>query len=185
MALTVLGIGMLGIVGLQKTTVVSNQEAQQLTVANVIARTWVERLQRDAGRWTAPNATTPTSNITNTAWLGSVGGTTSSWMRPASSALERTAMPAFDLNGIDVDPASPNVMYCTNLRLRYIYPDKLIRAEVRVFWVKRSLANPSAVPWLLTSGVCSQTSGLDAIGSDDKNFHWVYAVAAIPKAVSR
>jgi prepilin-type N-terminal cleavage/methylation domain-containing protein len=181
MALTVLAIGMLGIIALQKTTVVSNQEAQQITVANAIARTWIERLQRDAARWTRPSPTWPTSDISSTAWLGGAGGATSPWFRPTVSSLEPTASPAFDLNGSDVAVTDPNGVYCTHLRLRWIYTNQMIRAEVRVFWAKRSLANPSAVPWL-TAGICSAASSLDTIGSDDQNFHWVYAVAAIPKA---
>ena len=191
MALTVLAIGMLGIIALQKTTVVSNQEAQQITVGNAIARTWIERLQRDAARWTSPSPLRPTSDIANTAWLNAVGGFTStgSWFRPPASTLEPLVSPAFDRNGDDVlltDTVGmvDKAIYCTHVRLRWVYPNEMIRAEVRVFWARRTLQNPTAVPWLST-GICSATTSLDAIGSDDQNFHWVYAVAAIPKATAR
>jgi len=191
MALTVLAIGMLGIIALQKTTVVSNQEAQQMTVANAIARTWIERLQRDAARWNHPSPKSPTSDISDTAWLNAVGafGSPGSWFRPSASSLEPTASPAFDRNGDDVlltDTVAMvnNAIYCTHVRLRWVYPNQTIRAEVRVFWARRSLGNPTAVPWL-SSGICSATSSLDTIGADDQNFHWVYAVAAIPKATAR
>lgn len=190
MALTVLAIGMLGIVALQKASVVGNQEAQQITVANNIARTWIERLQRDGARWTAPSPINPSTNIGNTAWLlNTTPGSAPTWFRPNMvTTLEPTASAAFDRNGDDISLSNATAMrdatYCVHLRLRDIYPNALVRAEVRVFWAKRSLVDTTASTWLV-NGICSLTSGLDALGSDDQNFHWVYAVAAIPKATAR
>ncbi len=189
MALTVLAIGMLGIIALQKATVVGNQEAQQITVANAIARSWIERLQRDAGRWNHPSTLKAKSDIDETVWLNNVGGPSSLWFRPVMSGLEPGASPAFDRNGVDIDLTDSakmlsDAVYCTHLRLRWIYPDQLIRAEVRVFWAKRQLGNPGTAPWI-TAGICSATTSLESIGGDDENLHWVYAVAAIPKATAR
>lgn len=195
MALTVLAIGMLGIVALQTATVASTQDAQQLTVANQVLNTWIQRLQRDGMRWNHPsNAKPSTSDLgSDTAWLNLATGSSNLWLRPNTSALEPNASPAFDRNGLDVpltDAARQldDVVYCTHIKLRLIYPDTvtsggLIRAEVRVFWPKRRIADPAAYALLgLQKGLCTTTGNEPAIGADQVNFHWAYAIAQVQKA---
>lgn len=186
MALTILAIGMLGIVALQAATVGSTQDASQFSVANAVARTWVQRLQRDAQRWNHPSAFKASDDIADTAWLQLVTTSANRWVRPNASALEPNASPAFDKNGDDI-PLSDTVrsvdaVYCTHVRLRQMYPD-LIKAEVRVFWKKRRLANgPLYASHGLTGGICSTVGREDIIGSDTDNFHWAYTVAGVTKA---
>jgi len=188
MALTVLAIGMLGVVALQASTIGSTQDAQMFTVANSVARTWVQRLQRDAARWNHPSTYSATDDIGDTVWLKKVGATpTPQWFRPGkpgvTDPIEPGASAAFDLYGRDVKMDDPdNSIYCTHLRLRRLYPD-LIRAEVRVFWKKRRMANYARYDGhKMTSGLCSSDGNEETIGQDTDNFHWTYMVTAIGMA---
>ena len=191
MALTVLAIGMLGIVALQAATVGSTQDANQFQTANAVARTWIQRLQRDALRWNHPSQYNTADDIGDTAWVQLADSSANKWVRPnAVDALELGASPAFDRNGNDVRlddkvGMADNAVYCTHIRLRRLYPD-LVRAEVRVFWVKRRLGDgPTYIKHGLSAGICSTVGNEDEIGADTANFHWVYAVAAIPKATAQ
>lgn len=190
MALTVLGIGMLGIVALQAATIGSTQDASQFSTANAVARTWVQRLQRDAQRWNHPSPHVSTDDIGDTAWLQGADTAANKWFRPNASGLEVGASPAFDRNGDDIlitDAARmrDDAVYCTHLRLRRLYPD-LIRAEVRVFWKKRRLANgPLFIAHGLAAGICSTAGSEDVLGADTENFHWTYAVAGIARVTAR
>lgn len=186
MALTILAIGMLGIVALQAATVGSTQDASQFSVANAVARTWVQRLQRDAQRWNHPSAFKSSDDIADTAWLQLVDTSSNMWVRPNASSLEPNASPAFDKNGDDI-PLSDSVrlvdaVYCAHVRLRRMYPD-LIKAEVRVFWKKRRLGDgPLYTTHGLTGGICSTVGREAVLGADVSNFHWAYTVAGITKA---
>jgi prepilin-type N-terminal cleavage/methylation domain-containing protein len=187
MALTILAIGMLGIVALQAATVGSTQDASQFSVANSVARTWVHRLQRDAQRWNHPSAFNASDDIGDTAWLQGVVGSANKWIRPGLSGLEPNASPAFDMNGDDVPLGDAprmrdSAVYCTHIRLRRLYPD-MIRAEVRVFWKKRRLGDgPLFVTHGLSLGLCSTSGTEEVLGADTSNFHWAYTVAGITKA---
>ena len=51
MAITVLAIGVSGIIAMQKITVASNLHAKKLAIATQIARAWQDRLAVDASLW--------------------------------------------------------------------------------------------------------------------------------------
>lgn len=192
MALTVLAIGLLGVVALQAATVGSTQDAAQFQTANAIARTWVQRLQRDAQRWNHPSVIFPTKDdIGETAWLQNADTLSNKWFKPKmSDLLEPGASAAFDRNGNDIRlddkvGLADRTVFCTNLRLRRLYPD-LVQAEVRVYWLKRRLGNGATfIGYGFKDGICSVDGIEDALGKDTENFHWAYAVAGIPKATSQ
>lgn len=192
MALTVLTIGILGIISMQKSSIVANREAQQYTVATQIARTWVDRLHRDAVMWTAPNAFVSTADIGNTMWLNTVNTRSyPNWFLPIqSTATGPVESPAFDRFGRDVSMVNAatlatDTVYCTHIRLRWVYTNDLVRAEVRVFWRKPGLADPTKYAgYNLSNGICTATqrNALEnTIGQDADNFHWVYVTTAIPR----
>jgi type IV pilus modification protein PilV len=178
MSLTVLVIGVLGVMVLQTATIAGNQDAVQITTANAIARLWLDRLQRDATQWNHPSSVQPTSNISSTQWLNNVG---SGWFVPAATATES---PAFDVTGQDMllTPFEDKADYCTHVRLTYLdASSSLIRAEIRVVWPKRvkgDLAN-----WAKVSTTWCQTATATTLGPDDLNFHWIYAAGAIRKVL--
>jgi Tfp pilus assembly protein PilV len=174
MALTVLVIGVLGVMVLQTATLASNQDAAQVTVASNIARLWLGRLQRDGTQWNHPSTVNPVSNLSSTIWLNNVG---SGWFVPATNNFESAG---FNVAGLDVTatPLETNADYCTQVRLSWLQQDALIRAEVRVIWPKRT-KNPST--WAMYSGNWCQTVNADSVGKDELDFHALYATAAIRK----
>lgn len=184
MALTVLAIGMLGMVALQTSTISATQDANMFAVANSITRTWVQRLQRDAQRWNHPSKFRTDYDWSETAWLNAVTTTGPTvWFRPAASSIEPNASAAFDMYGRDVTGAAlPNAVYCTHLRLRQLYPD-MLQAEVRVFWQKRKIGNPAKfASYGFTAGICDPAAAPAALGLDDVNFHWSYAVTGLTES---
>ncbi len=190
MALTVLAIGMLGVMALQTSTIGANSDANQLAVAQQVARTWIQRLQRDAQRWNHPSRYNASSDLaTDTVWLARVRNATApnAWAMPMPAAgIEPNVSPAFDPMGQDIAVGSANyinAVYCTHYRLRELYLNELIQAEVRVFWKKRRVADYGTYStYGLTNGLCTTTADPAVLGKDDKNFRWTYAVSGIAKA---
>lgn len=196
MALTILTIGILGIISMQKSAVVTNNDAQQFTVATHIARTWIDRLARDSTKWNHPSVQQSSSDLSSdTRWLGAVESGTLNfpkWFIPAGVTWPTglSESPAFDRNGNDIAATNAaallnDTVYCTHVRLRWVYPDQLIRAEVRVLWRKRSVSADygTVIGW--TNSLCPVTSASSvvgpALGADSTDFRWVYAVTSIAR----
>lgn len=181
-ALTLITVGVSGVVAMQKVTTVANRDARNLAIANQIARTWIDRLRTDAVAWNYPSPSMPGGSdlATDTLWLRQVEST-QDWFQPATDT--NRGGPAFDLHGSDVsnvDSTEP-AFFCTNLRLRWLYgpaaPPLLIRAEVRVFWLREG---GGGLPAGMNS-ICGATAAGDmaTIGAATQNFHFVYATSAI------
>lgn len=182
-ALTLLAIGMSGVIAMQKFAAVANRDAKNLAIADQIARTWIERLRTDAVGWNDPSPSNPSGNdlTTDTIWLGNVATSPGQWFQPAWNAV-RQAGPAFDAQGNDVDQtddAAPPAVFCTNVRLQWLYgtpptdpPPYLIRAEVRVYWLREGP--------LAAQAICPQGGGnMTDIGQATSSLHFVYAASAI------
>lgn len=151
MAIAVLAIGLLGVAALQTGSVSGNIQAQETTMATSLARLWVERLRRDAARWTVnvvPVAGATPGEISSTRYLSAVANPPV-WVVPPNgltipgAASDPYASPsgtqtaAFDHWGRDVATGSANRRYCTNIRIGWVYPGSAVRADVRVWWHKR------------------------------------------------
>src|SRR5579859_3211269 len=67
-SMTVLAIGASAVMSMQKATVQGDMDARETDIANAIARTWVERLQRETLRWTVPSSIPPLLQVTG-AWF--------------------------------------------------------------------------------------------------------------------
>ena len=160
MAMTIFAIGAGGVISMQKTAVQANYDARTLDVATALARTWQERLARDAVSWRAPN------DFTGTTYLSAANGAPT-WTVPAATAVLAGGSPAFDLLGRDVAINDPSMIFCTQIRLEWLGGTRsLLRAEVRVIWpranaapiatcadaaVTPALANPNALPHSLST----------------------------------
>jgi len=155
MAMTVMAIGGAAVITMQKTSVTANLDARKADVANAIARTWVERLQRESMRWTLPNRLNLVTNNLNAALiLWNVQNVPGRWFLPnqemgLNGAVE-TMSPGFDILGRDLPLADlPTADFCVNVRLSWLATsptpgNTLIRADVRVIWpmmVLNSLPN--------------------------------------------
>jgi prepilin-type N-terminal cleavage/methylation domain-containing protein len=181
MSMTVLLIGSIGVMAMQRAAVQGNADARELDVANSIARGWVERLQRDATLWTQSTvAQTPPPNLPAAVLVNE--NITGQWFLPQSRLVPAGAQndvesPAFDILGQDEDSlGAAGIRYCTNIRLTPLTLDQtLIRAEVRVFWPRNLTAAPAA-------NYCSQAPPA-ALDSDVATYHFVYAVTALRQNV--
>jgi type IV pilus assembly protein PilV len=181
-ALTLLAIGTMGIIAMQKVTAIANRDAKNLVVANQVARTWLERLRTDAVQWNHPSVDRATSDLGDTKWLSQVDG---QWFRPADDAM---GSPTADALGNDVRDAdlSPGV-FCTNVRLAWLYgpppgtpPPYLIRAEVRTYWLRDGGGGT-----VNGKGICDPSADLNQVTTALENYHFVYVASAIQQNLSR
>lgn len=137
MAIGVLTAGSVAIMAMLQAATRGNMEAREMTTANQLAQRWVERLRRDGLNWTRGSTTPDVTLLTNTTYLGEVPavGGTALWYVPEPPA-DSTDTANFDYYGDDlVDGATP--YYCTNVRLEWLYPGQAMRADVRVWWMRR------------------------------------------------
>jgi prepilin-type N-terminal cleavage/methylation domain-containing protein len=177
MAISIFGIGVAGIISMEKVTSVSNAHAKNLSIATHIAESWLDMLATDASTWNAPG--TGSGLIGNTLWLKNVtsnANATTSWFLPAYSSTLLFG-PAFDALGDPINPAgAANIAFCSHLRLSWLYQPQpttgngLIRAEVRVFWLKDGQSFPQA---MCTTGQVAN------IGGVVQTFHFVQKITSI------
>jgi prepilin-type N-terminal cleavage/methylation domain-containing protein len=172
MALALFTVGVLGIISLQRLMVASNAHAKNTSIAERIAESWAAQLQMDSTSWVDSTGSTD--------WLGNVGG---GWVRPAYVAGSKNFGAAFDALGNPLSDATglAKARYCAHVRLTTLYSSTapvtgngMMRAEVRVFWLRDGEAN--LVP---TNGLCSVTQDEDAIGQAFDRYHFVYLTAGV------
>jgi prepilin-type N-terminal cleavage/methylation domain-containing protein len=183
MAISVMAIGVTGIIAMQKVTLTANQHAKNLAVATQIGGAWLDALAADALQWNSPGTRSASTDIGDTRWLNNVNG---AWFRPAYAATMGFG-PAFDGLGNPVDEAAVTAgqaVYCTHLRLTWLFPETgtangrpvtgngLIRAEVRVFWQRDGGPGSGAVPCVANAVVNNISSAIDT-------YYFVYQTGAI------
>jgi hypothetical protein len=201
MAMTVMAIGGAAVITMQKTSVTSNLDARRADVANAIARTWVERLQRESMMWTLPGRESPTGNNLGSALvLTNVQNAGGLWFLPTQdmgqNGANETMSPAFDILGRDLPQAAMNTAdFCVHVRLSWLGTTNippggdLMRADVRVIWPMGIL---NAFP-----GFCNQATAslldpntdngiLRAAGADPNQpaFHAIYVTTTIRENAS-
>jgi type IV pilus assembly protein PilV len=178
MALGILAIGVSGIIAMHKVTVAANQHAKNLAVASHIAQAWQEQLAADAARWNHPSAKLAKSDLAETTWLKEVANP--AWKQPKYDATVDFG-PAFDALGNVVPAGSEaDAHYCTHVRLSWLYSDSaptvgngLIRAEVRVFWLRDGEATIDG------KAVCDPGTSANDVGKAVSHYHFVYKTSAI------
>lgn len=179
--MAILAIGAAGVVSMQRGAIQGNVDARRLDMANSIAREWVERLRRDSMMWTLPNqANLNANNIGKAVLLTNIDD--GKWHLPnqrigdlSLDGLSAVNSPGFDILGVDqadVSGTNTNVMFCVGIRLSWLVPQTLIRAEVRVFYPRGLDVTPAA-------GFCSTEPPVDA--PNTALYHYVYAITAIRK----
>ncbi len=170
MAMTVMTIGAAAVMSMQKASVQGNSDARQADVAASIARTWVDRLQRDAMQWTLPNGSNPTlTNFANAKLLSSP--TYGAWSAPKwyMGGNPENMSFGFDVLGRDL-PASligSQAVFCVSYRLQWLVPQSLannepglIRADVRVLW-PRAVATPPPSNWCADGATATTAANPD------------------------
>jgi type II secretory pathway pseudopilin PulG len=196
MAMTVMAIGGAAVITMQKTAVTGNLDARRTDVANAIARTWVERLQRESMMWTLPSRESPSgNNLIKAPVLGTIVNSPGVWFLPTQdmglSGVNETMSPAFDILGRDLPQGSMSTAdFCVHIRLQWlgltaVAPGgDLMRADVRVIWpigIINSLPNfcNAATATLLDPN--SDPGALRENGTDPNQpvFHAIYLTTTI------
>jgi type II secretory pathway pseudopilin PulG len=183
-SLALLAVGATGVIAMQKATLLGTVRARNLTTANAVAATWLERLRVDALRWKLSDAGLNT--IESTLYLKNVGNDFPSlsskediWFRPVSDKVLGYT-PTADVRGMDVTKAN-QAAFCTNLKLTQLLPN-LIRAEVRVFWLRTKGGGQSNTyaGTINNKPLCDGGSGyLKAVTSAHDRYHVVTITSAL------
>lgn len=177
MAITIFAIGVTGIIAMQKVTVAANQHAKNLTIATHVAQGWVDQLAADATLWNHPSAQNPVSDITDTLWLKNVS-LPNVWFRPAWDN-NRAFGAGFNSLGQPIDDTQIGEQhFCTHIRLSPLYPatagNGLIRAEVRVFWLRQGMGGT-----VNGQDLCNQGTAAVLIEGAGEKYHFVHLSTAI------
>jgi len=173
MALAVFGIGVSGIIAMQKVAAAANQHSRALSIATNIAQAWQDQLNMDASLSNRLNG------FANTNWFKSVSGTNlqATWSRPSYDTNLGIGA-AFDALGqplSDAGASLANAQFCVHVQLTRLYPTSVgidvIRTEVRVIW-PRTEGTTSAT-------FCAVNSDVTTIANDFANYHSIYQVSAV------
>ncbi len=181
MALTLLLVGSVGVMAMQRAAIQGNTDARELDVASSIARGWIERLERDATLWTpSPVSVIPPANISSATLVNE--NITGQWFVPKSRSAavapqDDVESAGFDILGQDMATLTQTgLRYCVNLRLTPLTIDQtLVRAEARVFWPRNLTVAPDA-------NYCNQAPPA-TLDTDTAKYHFVYAVTALRQNV--
>jgi len=180
-ALTLLLVGAMGVMAMQRAAVQGNADAREMDVASSIARGWIERVERDAMLWT-PSAVSviPPANVSSALLVNE--NLTGPWFVPKSRLVGGVAQNDIESAGLDIlaqDMASltqPGLRYCVNLRLTPLTIDQtLVRVEARVFWPRNLTIAPDI-------GYCNQAPPA-TLDTDTQKYHFVYAATAVRQNV--
>ncbi len=170
MSLVLLGIGVSGIIALQKVTISSNQHAKALSTATRVAQAWQDQLTVDASLWNG------TAGLTNTNWVGD--SSLRNWARPSynSSRLFGAAFDAFGNVLTDTSADVAKSKFCVHVRISPISAplggSGTMRTEIRVIW-PRLLSNAG------TPHFCDVSRDVSALAADVDNFHFLYQTSAV------
>lgn len=183
-ALSLLGIGITGILSMENAAILANRRAQEMTIATNIARRWQERLREDALMWNAPSNRTSVSDLgTDTTYLcqlvGCAGGSASAnqWLVP-TPPVASTESAAFDAFGNEVAMGASSTRYCVNVRYNWLRADTaarqgMARAGVRVWWYREGSTRQAGY------ANCGNRASLATLGTDTTNLDFVYLASAV------
>ena len=172
----VMVIGVMALVGLQTHMVQINSLARQMSTANQIAQTWLERMKEDAHRWTEPSTPllqTPIQVLAQTTWLQAVNVAPNLFQTVPMTAATSGA---FDFQGNEILLGTAGVpFFCVGFRPGWVYIGRAIRVDVRVFWPRE---RASAIV------NCVDTHNpLNPGGAQFNQFHTVYLSTVIKHTV--
>ncbi len=81
MAIAVLTLGALGVIAMQKATLIANVSARNLVTATDVAQSWMERMRIDALAWNQPAGALDLSG--DTLWLKQASTSATRWLSPS------------------------------------------------------------------------------------------------------
>ena len=181
MSMTLLLIGAVGVMAMQRAAVQGNTDAREMDVASSIARAWLERAERDSALWTPSTvAATPPANLQYASIIdeGINTNAAGTWFVPKkrlnpAGAQNDVESAGFDILGQDMDSlTAAGLRYCVNLRVTPLTTDQtLMRVEARVFWPRNLTIAPD-------QNYCNSAPPA-ALDTDVTKYHFVYAATAV------
>lgn len=170
MAIALLTVSVLGIISLQKVTVVTNTHAKNLAMAQRISQAVAGQLQLEATQWV--------TDLPSGGYLNS----NNVWERPTYNSA-RGFGGAFDALGNPLPEDSlGNARFCAHVRQSWLYPNTMsvrgngmLRAEIRVFWLRDGAA-PSSTDSMCKAHTSDQAN---AIGLATDQYHFVYQTVGV------
>jgi prepilin-type N-terminal cleavage/methylation domain-containing protein len=163
MGVALSAIGLVGIGAMQSASVRANQDAYESSIATNFARTWLERVKRDALLWNVPG------NPIVGAMFASRGNPASNYFVPGTGwtaprplfrvATEIQESSGANYHGVEigsVDPLSPpgspvvepkDIHYCLHLRFTTVQNDPAgvaavaMAVDARVYWARKASAD--------------------------------------------
>jgi type IV pilus assembly protein PilV len=176
MAVAIMTAGAVALMALSTATIHGNYEARQRTTAVELTSLWIDRLHRDALLWNVGGPTIVFSPLAlaRTTYLRSVpgGGTLASWQTPTPPITSGQSY-AFDNFGRDTTVTS-DMMFCTNIRLQWVYVGQAMRSDVRIWW-------PRTGSSARTSDLlgCAASTSPDVLTTRTRDIHFVYATTVL------
>ena len=171
-AISLMGVGAMGLVSLLRHTARGSRSARQMDIATQIAESWLERLKVDALEWELPadggalqvqtsdnttrDVAVETQLLVNTQWLKEVsdhdGATGEYQPLPINTAVDTGSGPdisnAFDELGRDIAAGNGDHAFCSSFRLSWVHWPRAMRADVRVWWPRAGRGiNPATDPF--------------------------------------
>ncbi len=173
MALALFGVAVLGIISMQKVTISSNAHAKNVAIAERIAQAWAGQLEMDGSAWRS-------STSFGAGWLNA----DNLWQRPAYIG-GRGFGGAFDALGNPLaDSDTAQAQFCTHVRMTWLYPatmgaggNGMLRAEVRVFWLRDSegpVGNGAAF-----CASAQNAALIGSIGLATDHYHFIYQTVGV------
>ncbi len=177
MGLSILAIGSVSILSLQKYAAMGTMSSRHITNASAISAGVLEAMNAESLSWGADNVMTVPERIAMP-WLGNALFSANAqvegvWARPAVPA---GSLNAFTLEGVaqNSDVQAPTTAYCSHVRATWLGRQNqtgpgagddatAVRVEVRTFWAKsgRSVAaecDNGDVPTLTLDGLLENTA---------------------------
>jgi type IV pilus assembly protein PilV len=181
MSMTLLLIGAVGVMAMQRAAVQGNADAREMDVASSIARAWLERAERDSALWTPSTvAASPPTNVQYASIIDEGVNTNApgTWFVPSKRLVPAGAQndvesAGFDILGQDMSNlTAQGLRYCVNLRVTPLTTDQtLMRVEARVFWPRNLTIAPDP-------SYCNQAPPA-SLDTDVAKYHFVYAATAV------
>lgn len=144
-SLLLLFIAVVGMGALAGTAVRTNLNAQQETEASFLAERLLGMMRTEALGWNNPTwnpaSESPAANV-SMPLLSKLTGTTGSTAFMELTKQLGVGSKAFNPQLKMVNPADPDALYCAHYKLTWLQPNESIRADVRVYWMRRG-ANPT------------------------------------------
>ena len=176
-AMTIMVIGAAAIMSMQKASVLGNLDARKTDIANSIARTWVERLQRDSMQWTLPSSLDRAGDTFYRATLlfNHSADFDKNWFWP-SDYLDGNSY-GFDILGrdlaagdiaADATKGTAGAQFCVEVFVTTLVAKELFRVQLRVVWPRGIGSAPA--------GFCTKILGASP---DMTLYHAIYVTTAI------